>query len=140
MIKKAIVISALLLACVLLLPGQQPEIKHVAAPPTPAHDGQAMYMSYCASCHGETGQGNGPVAQAIKEPIPDLTTLRARNGGQFPYLMVVQSIKGDPAEPAHGTADMPVWGPVLRQLSQRSEAEMEMRVHNIADFIEAMQK
>ena len=140
MAKKAFLFVVLLACCVLLLQAQQPQIKHVSAQPTPAHDGQAMYMSYCASCHGETGQGNGPVAQVIKEPIPDLTTLRARNGGQFPYLMVVQSIKGDPAEPAHGTADMPVWGPVLRQLSQRSEAEMEMRVHNIADFVESMQK
>jgi mono/diheme cytochrome c family protein len=130
----------MLLCCVLLLQGQQPQIKSVAAQPTPAHDGEAMYVSYCASCHGEHLRGDGPVAQVIKGQIPDLATLKARNGGQFPYLMVVESIKGDPETPAHGTADMPVWGPVLRQLSHRSEAEMELRVHNLADYIESMQK
>jgi mono/diheme cytochrome c family protein len=140
MVKKTFLFVLLLLCCALLLQAQQPQIKYVSAQPTPAHDGQAMYVNYCASCHGETAQGNGPVAQVIKEPIPNLTTLKARNGGQFPYLMVVQSIKGDPQMPAHGTADMPVWGPVLRQLSQRSEAEMELRVHNLTDYVESMQK
>jgi mono/diheme cytochrome c family protein len=140
MIKKAFLVATLLAMCVLLLHAQQPQIKYVSAQPTPAHDGQAMYMSYCASCHGTQGHGDGPVARVIKEPIPDLTTLKARNGGQYPYLMVMQSIKGDPQMPAHGTADMPVWGPVLRQLSQRSEAELELRVHNLADHVETMQK
>ena len=140
MAKRAFLFVVLLACCVLLLQAQQPQLKYVSAQPTPAQDGQAMYVSYCGSCHGESGHGNGPVAQVIKEPIPDLTTLKVRNGGQFPYLFVVQSIKGDPQMPAHGTADMPVWGPVLRQLSHRSEAEMELRVHNLTDYIESMQK
>ena len=30
-----------------------------------AKAGKADYQIYCASCHGETGAGDGPVAQAL---------------------------------------------------------------------------
>lgn len=139
MVRKAFLLAVLLACCVLLLHAQQPRFKYVTAPRTPANDGRMMYMSYCASCHGAQGHGDGPVAQVFKDPIPDLTTLASRNGGKFPYVAVIESIQGDPRMPAHGTLDMPVWGPVLRQLSDRSEAEFQLRLHNITDHVESMQ-
>jgi mono/diheme cytochrome c family protein len=36
-----------------------------AAVETDAEAGKADYHIYCASCHGETGAGDGPVAQAL---------------------------------------------------------------------------
>lgn len=42
------------------------------SPPTPTlkllEAGHAAYDQTCAACHGATGEGNGPVAFAIKPP------------------------------------------------------------------------
>lgn len=119
---------------------QKPDVKHTTAPPT-AINGQEMYASYCASCHGRDGTGNGPVAQTIKTPMPDLTTLARRNGGKFPALAVENSITGDPDMPAaHGTADMPVWGPVLSRLSHESHADLHMRLAVLVEHVQSLQK
>jgi len=42
----------------------------IAPPPRPdtLKDGKAVYDVACAACHGVTGEGNGPVAFAIKPP------------------------------------------------------------------------
>ena len=44
-------------------------------PPT----GEELYVRHCASCHGATGKGDGPVAPSLTRPTPDLTVL-AREG------------------------------------------------------------
>jgi hypothetical protein len=44
----------------------------------------------------------------LVEP-PDLTTLAARNGGQFPRFEVVRRIDGRDPMLAHG-GEMPLWG------------------------------
>ena len=47
----------------------------VAAPaPTPRvlERGKSVYASACAACHGATGQGDGPVAFAVKPPPRNL--------------------------------------------------------------------
>jgi len=50
-----------------------------AAPPAQAPDappsvsgGRALWTENCVPCHGPTGQGDGPTAQAIENPIPNL--------------------------------------------------------------------
>jgi len=40
--------------------------------PAPAN-GQALWPENCAPCHGATGQGDGPTAQSIPNPIPKLS-------------------------------------------------------------------
>jgi mono/diheme cytochrome c family protein len=34
--------------------------------------GAMVYRTYCASCHGATGAGDGPAARALSPPPPDL--------------------------------------------------------------------
>src|SRR5690242_18510605 len=46
--------------------------------------GRLTYSVYCASCHGKSGRGDGPVAGDLKVAPPDLTRLAARNAGLFP--------------------------------------------------------
>lgn len=36
-------------------------------------EGAELYQTWCASCHGETGQGDGPVAQTLNPKPADLT-------------------------------------------------------------------
>jgi mono/diheme cytochrome c family protein len=77
-----------------------------------ATQGQDLYLSRCAACHGGDAAGDGPMAAVISIPVPDLTQLELRNGGMFPRVAVVQSIDGRVMLRGHG-GPMPVFGPVL---------------------------
>ncbi len=35
--------------------------------------GRALYLAHCASCHGTTGRGDGPLAATLSRPPADLT-------------------------------------------------------------------
>ncbi len=115
------------------------EIKKVPAPYTSPASGKEMYNAYCASCHGTDAKGNGPAASAMKVAPTDLTQLSAQNQGKFPELKVYSTIKGDAAIPAHGSKDMPVWGPVFRAVSQGHESEVHMRLTNLTKYLESLQ-
>src|SRR5262245_36902708 len=79
--------------------------------------GHDSFMFYCSSCHGTDGKGNGPTALALKTRPPDLTALARRAGGSFPRALVEAFINGTGrAIPAHGSGDMPVWGPIFKAL------------------------
>ena len=46
-----------------------------AAPASPSGDaaaGKQLYLSYCSSCHGKSGDGKGPAAIALRPPPGDL--------------------------------------------------------------------
>lgn len=52
---------------------------HSATPP-PAYEGMKLYVSYCQLCHGPKGEGNGPLAKAMKiSPANLTTTIRSRS-------------------------------------------------------------
>ena len=70
--------------------------------------GVRVYQFYCSSCHGMRGHGDGPVAPLV-HGMPDLTTISARNGGQFPRERIRRIIDGREEIAAHGTRQMPVW-------------------------------
>ena len=119
----------------------KPEIKQVPTPNVNPTSGKEMYLAYCASCHGVSGKGNGPAAAALKTPPADLTQLAKNNGGKFPDAKVQQAIKGDPNMPsAHGSQQMPVWGPTFWQLSHRSEAQAQLRIRNLANYVASLQQ
>lgn len=118
----------------------KPEIKKVPATYTNPSSGRQMYDAYCASCHGQGGKGNGPAAPALKVAPTDLTQLAAKNGGTFPENHVAQIIKGDSMMAAHGSKEMPVWGPVFLNLAQDDPALMQLRVRNLAKYLASMQQ
>ncbi|MBA0088953.1 MAG: hypothetical protein HRJ53_28525 [Acidobacteria bacterium Pan2503] len=41
--------------------------------------------------------------------------------------------------PAHGSSEMPVWGPLLRTVSGGDEAIVEMRIRNLVRYVESLQ-
>ncbi|MEM7732133.1 MAG: cytochrome c [Pseudomonadota bacterium] len=59
-------------------------------------DGAAFFARNCVACHGANGAGDGPTAQRQVLRLPDLTTISARNGGDFPQARVMSYIWGDP--------------------------------------------
>jgi mono/diheme cytochrome c family protein len=75
--------------------------------------GRREFLNKCAACHGSGGRGDGPVAESLRVPPSDLTTLSKRNGGVFPRDRVYATIDGRDMVRAHGTREMPVWGNVL---------------------------
>ncbi len=114
------------------------KINKVSAPPTSPASGEQMYVSYCASCHGKDGKGSGPASPALKIPATDLTTLAKQNKGTYPSAHVSTILKGG-SVPAHGSPDMPVWGPIFRSLSTGHQSEVQQRIMNLTKYIESMQ-
>jgi mono/diheme cytochrome c family protein len=106
---------------------------------TPVGAGAEMFLNYCASCHGRDGTGSGPTSTALRARTTNLTTLAERNGGKFPAERVKATIRGDLLVLAHGSKDMPVWGPVLRYLGGGSRAEANVRIDNLTRYIESLQ-
>ena len=101
--------------------------------------GQDLFQFYCATCHGRDAKGSGPAAAALKTPPADLTRIAARRGGQFPRADVIAFV-GDakPMIPAHGSIEMPVWGPIFRALDA-SDTRAHVRIENVVNFLESIQ-
>jgi mono/diheme cytochrome c family protein len=117
----------------------KPEIKHVPASYTSPSSGKEMYDSYCASCHGVDGKGDGPAAPALKAVPTNLTTLAVKNSGTFPAAHVATKIQGGAMIPAHGSKEMPVWGPIFMTMGGHSTAQVELRIRNLTNYLESIQ-
>ena len=108
--------------------------------PTSARvSGKTLFQQSCASCHGDDGKGAGPAAVAFKVQPPDLTALSRQNRGKFPRDHVVQAIRGDRMQSAHGSTDMPVWGPVFLALTGMNQVEVERRISDLTEHIKSVQ-
>jgi mono/diheme cytochrome c family protein len=123
---------------------------------------KADYLSYCASCHGVDGKGNGPLAPTLKIAPSDLTVISKKNKGNFPYTMIRKTIESRELglARAHGPREMPVWGPIFAQepegpapsatgagggmysaaAVQCAHLAARARVMNIVDYIESIQE
>ena len=139
MARKAFLVWALVAVFAMLAVAQKPVVKKVPAPQTSPASGKEMYVSYCASCHGIAGKGDGPAVAALKVAPPDLTTLSRRNQAKFPAAHVAQAIRGEAAMPAHGSKDMPVWGPVFNSMSKGDQGLVQLRISNLTKYIESLQ-
>jgi mono/diheme cytochrome c family protein len=108
-----------------------------------AMSGQELYSRFCASCHGISGRGDGPVAKSIRVEVPDLTLVTRRAGGKYPRERIAQIIDGRHIIGAHGTRTMPVWGEDLSRLEiGNPDAERASRVviEKLADYLGLLQK
>ena len=81
--------------------------------PVQSVTGELTFATHCASCPGASGAGDGPGAATLKVAVPDLSTLCARAGGEFPADRAASHIVGRAMPAAHGARSMPVWGPVF---------------------------
>lgn len=99
--------------------------------------GREAFRSYCASCHGVRGGGDGPIAEVLKVPPADLTQIANRNGGSFPKEKLQRLIDGrDPAlTRVHGASEMPVWGERLALEVSGSMGKKEDHVRRRIGFI-----
>ena len=137
--RKMALLSILTMLSFTMLLAQQPTVKKTPAPPTSAGSGHDMFIAYCASCHGRDAKGDGPAAAALKARPADLTMLSRRNKGTFPFAHVAAVLNGKEEMAAHGSSDMPVWGPILRRLGQGDEAQVQQRINNLSLYLESLQ-
>jgi len=114
-------------------------IQHVTVKHTSPASGKEMYTSYCAVCHGADGKGGGPAASALRIPPADLTLLSKNNGAKYPAMKVSSILHGISDLPAHGSKEMPVWGPLFRSMSGGHESEVQQRVANLTQYVETLQ-
>jgi mono/diheme cytochrome c family protein len=135
-LRLALLAAAGLVIAVPVLAQQPPTIKKEPIKPINDVAGAATFNAYCTVCHGPAGKGDGPAAKALAKPPADLTLISARNGGRFPAEAVKQTIVGENTPLAHGTRDMPMWGPLFRSTEG---ATVELRLKNLVDFIGSMQ-
>jgi mono/diheme cytochrome c family protein len=132
--------AALLLAACLAGAQEKPVIKKVPMKHTSPTSGKEMYTQYCAACHGVDGKGTGPAAAALKTPPPDLTTLAKRSeGGKYPDDHVATLLRTGTGAPAHGSSDMPTWGPLFKSLDPTHDVIVQQRIKNLNDYLITLQ-
>jgi hypothetical protein len=119
---------------------QEPRVINIPVRHTSASSGKQMFEAYCAACHGKEGKGDGPVAAALKAPPIDLTVLARQNNGKFPSIRVAKAITGEAGIPAHGSKEMPVWGPVFVSMSHQHESQVHLRIANLTEYIKSLQQ
>jgi mono/diheme cytochrome c family protein len=102
-------------------------------------EGRRLYNTYCASCHGTTGVGNGPVAPFMRRPPPDITNMAAANGGMFPTERVRRIVDGREVE-AHGDREMPVWGDAFKVATGQRAEQVRARIDAIVSYLSSIQK
>ena len=132
-----VVVASLMLAFGTMPVAQTPTPSVVPALPT-SLVGRDSFALYCASCHGSGGRGDGPVAGALKTRPADLTGIALRNNGSYPRDRIRDFIVGIGRTPAaHGTTDMPIWGPLFRFFE--SDERARVRVENLVAYLETLQ-
>jgi len=128
----------LLLACVSTAQ-DKPTAQTSNTEPPDAASGKQTYITYCASCHGDNLKGTGPAATALKTPPPDLSTLAKRHDGKFPYEYVAGVVRFGKPISAHGSSDMPVWGPIFSMVDFH-EVAIRQRIKNLCEFLASQQQ
>ena len=103
------------------------------------NSGAFLYRTYCASCHGATGQGDGPVADLGPRPS-DLTRLRAAHGGVFPRGDVRAALAGTRYVAGHATPAMPNWRDILRKTERADERTLDARIDALVLHLESLQR
>lgn len=117
---------------------QKPTIKREQLQQIETVDGKTLFRDYCAVCHGTDGKGNGPAAPALKTPPPDLTTIAKRHG-KFSAKDVEEQITGTGRMAgAHGTREMPMWGPAFRGAHSNPDVA-KLAIANLVKHVESIQ-
>ncbi len=134
----AVVVAVFTIACLSAVAEQRQTPPAAPQVLTESLAGSDSFALYCAPCHGISGRGDGPVAAALKTRPADLTALARRSDGAFPQNHVRDFVAGVGRTPAaHGTTEMPIWGPLFRAFE--SDARARVRLDNLVAHVASLQ-
>jgi mono/diheme cytochrome c family protein len=115
-------------------------VEGLQQPAAPLELGAALFRTHCATCHGATARGNGPLADSLRRMPPDLTKYTTRNGGVFPSERLSQIIDGRGVV-SHGDREMPVWGNAFRSSRDGlTAAGAKARIDAVVRYLESIQE
>lgn len=134
--------ASVLVAGVMLAPSaasaQTPEAQPVQMKQTTP--GAEVFRTYCATCHGPSARGDGPLANSMLRKPPNLTEIAKRNGGQFPSEVVFRTIDGRQPVRGHGGPDMPVWGDAFTRSREAGDADrVKAVIQSLVAYLESVQ-
>ena len=87
--------------------------------------GKKEFVTYCGSCHGSNGKGDGPIVNFLERKPPNLTQLSKNNGGAFPFERIWGVFDGTYIFAEHGTSEMPIWGyRFIQEAKQQKESNI----------------
>jgi mono/diheme cytochrome c family protein len=118
--------------------GQEKQVKKSPVPPSNPPSGAELYKQRCAVCHGDDLKRSGRFPSPYRVP-PDLTTLARRHGGKFPDAYVSSVLRNGVKLPAHGPAEMPVWGTDFEATDKLDKTQVALRIKSLTDYIESLQ-
>lgn len=102
--------------------------------------GGEIFRTYCATCHGRAGRGDGPLADSMRRRPADLAEIAKRNGGEYPSDVVYRTIDGKEPVRGHGGPDMPVWGDAFARSHDGGDAAtVKERIDSLVEFIRTLQ-
>ncbi len=125
-------------------PEAEPEVEPEAEPEAKVDAvliaiGRRNFATYCKSCHGTRGRGDGAVAKHLTVHPSDLTRLSKKNRGVFPFDRVVAKIDGrGKSHGYHGSSDMPAWGKAFKKGGE-SEDGAKGKIVALAHFLQSIQ-
>jgi len=120
-------------------PNQGVDVKKVPVRQNNVVQGALLYRNYCATCHGMAGKGHGAAAPALKTSPTDLTVMAKNNDGKFPDLTVLHILENGTDLAAHGSKDMPIWGPIFRSMGP-DRSLGRLRQVNLTDYLKSIQE
>jgi mono/diheme cytochrome c family protein len=102
--------------------------------------GGDLFKTYCASCHGKSAKGDGPLALSLRRRPADLTLLAKHNAGKFDADKVHRIVDGRDPVKGHGGSDMPVWGDAFKQsVEGYGEKAVKERIQSIVEYLSTIQ-
>lgn len=106
--------------------------------------GELLFKENCVSCHGVTGQGEGPLSAGLGTPPADLTKIAARRDGVWPMLEVMSILDGY-LKATNPREDMPI----IEDLLDNDTAEFDtgnglttlvpVKLIEVANYLETLQ-
>ncbi len=102
--------------------------------------GKNEYNESCKACHGATGKGDGEMASLLVKPPANLTLIRSRNNGLFPFWRIFQMVSGVEKVEGHQTIQMPKYWYRFREQENLPGYDLaNQRILAVTHYLESIQ-
>jgi mono/diheme cytochrome c family protein len=106
-------------------------------------NGQEVYDQLCAVCHGTDGKGDGPAAQALANPVPDLTQLGTGVNAKYSNAQLKHIIAGRSRTVHEDIVGMPLWEVEFQYVhrnwnGQPRTSYARSKIHSLTEYVEGL--